>query len=98
MFTETMVGEIFASKEVDVEYIEFDSNITCSYCRANIFNRFLTCKHCVRQLLDGTDDTYDVCSWSVTLWGGRACASRALAGASSGIGQILSTATKHGGQ
>ncbi|KLU91902.1 JmjC domain-containing protein [Magnaporthiopsis poae ATCC 64411] len=71
LFTEILVGEMFGHKETDVEFIEFDSNITCSYCRANIFNRFLTCKHCVRMLVNGDEDTYDVCMECYTM--GRSC-------------------------
>ncbi|KAJ8105873.1 hypothetical protein ONZ43_g7251 [Nemania bipapillata] len=43
LFTELLVDEMFGDKQMNVEYIPFDSNITCSYCRSNIFNRFLTC-------------------------------------------------------
>lgn len=71
LFTEILVDEMFMSREKDVEYIEFDSNITCSYCRANIFNRFLTCKHCVRHLENGDEDTYDVCMECYAM--GRSC-------------------------
>lgn len=71
LFTEILVDEMFATKEKNVEYVEFDSFITCSYCRANIFNRFLTCKHCVRQLADGDEDTYDVCMECYAM--GRSC-------------------------
>ncbi|KAH8904016.1 hypothetical protein BR93DRAFT_930635 [Coniochaeta sp. PMI_546] len=71
LFTEILVDEMFATKEKNVEYVEFDSFITCSYCRANIFNRFLTCKHCVRQLANGDEDTYDVCMECYAM--GRSC-------------------------
>lgn len=72
LFTEVLVDEMFGARERAVEYVPFDSNITCSYCRANIFNRFLTCKHCVRKLVDGDDDTYDVCMECYAM--GRSCA------------------------
>ncbi|KAH6851042.1 hypothetical protein B0I37DRAFT_373065 [Chaetomium sp. MPI-CAGE-AT-0009] len=39
LFTEVLLDEMFATREKEVDYIE-----------ANIFNRFLTCKHCIRQL------------------------------------------------
>ncbi|KAL8409421.1 hypothetical protein RB594_007740 [Gaeumannomyces avenae] len=71
LFTEILVGEMFGHKETNVEFIEFDSNITCSYCRANIFNRFLTCKHCVRMLVNGDEDTYDICMECYAM--GRSC-------------------------
>ncbi|EGZ70772.1 hypothetical protein NEUTE2DRAFT_113827 [Neurospora tetrasperma FGSC 2509] len=71
LFTEILVDEMFATKEKEIEYIEFDSCITCSYCRANIFNRFLTCKHCVRTLVTGDEDTYDICMECYAM--GRSC-------------------------
>ncbi|KAK5631226.1 hypothetical protein RRF57_006940 [Xylaria bambusicola] len=71
LFTEILVDEMFHDKEMNVEYIPFDSNITCSYCRSNIFNRFLTCKCCVRQLINGDEDTYDVCMECYAM--GRSC-------------------------
>ncbi|KAI0910194.1 hypothetical protein F4823DRAFT_562103 [Ustulina deusta] len=71
LFTEILVDEMFGDKQMDVEYIPFDSNITCSYCRSNIFNRFLTCKCCVRQLINGDEDTYDVCMDCYAM--GRSC-------------------------
>lgn len=71
LFTEILVDEMFASKEKNVEMIPFDSCITCSYCRSNIFNRFLTCKHCVRDLVGGDQDTYDVCIECYAM--GRSC-------------------------
>ena len=71
LFTEVLLDEMFATREKEIDYIEFDSNITCSYCRANIFNRFLTCKHCVRQLVNGDEDTYDICMECYVM--GRSC-------------------------
>ena len=71
LFTEILVDEMFSSKEKDVEFLPFDSNITCSYCRANIFNRFLTCKHCIRELTTGDEDTYDICMECYAM--GRSC-------------------------
>jgi hypothetical protein len=72
LFTEILIDEMFAHKEKEVEFIEFDSCITCSYCRSNIFNRFLTCKHCTRMLMNGDEDTYDVCMECYAM--GRSCA------------------------
>lgn len=71
LFTEILLDEMFCFKQADVEYIPFDSNITCSYCRSNIFNRFLTCKCCVRQLVNGDEDTYDICMECYAM--GRSC-------------------------
>ncbi|KAI6780318.1 uncharacterized protein J7T54_005420 [Emericellopsis cladophorae] len=71
LFKEILVNEMFATPEKDVEYLEFDSCVTCSYCRSNIFNRFLTCKHCVRTLITGDEDAYDVCMECYAM--GRSC-------------------------
>ncbi|RYO79640.1 hypothetical protein DL762_008080 [Monosporascus cannonballus] len=71
LFTEVLIDEMFAHKQADIEYVPFDSNITCSYCRSNIFNRFLTCKCCVRQLINGDEDTYDICMECYAM--GRSC-------------------------
>ncbi|KAI1425581.1 hypothetical protein F5Y12DRAFT_746666 [Xylaria sp. FL1777] len=71
LFTEMLIDEMFHDKQMHVEYIPFDSNITCSYCRSNIFNRFLTCKCCVRQLINGDEDTYDICMDCYAM--GRSC-------------------------
>ncbi|KAI6279999.1 hypothetical protein MCOR07_004020 [Pyricularia oryzae] len=71
LYTDILVDEMFGTKEANVEYIEFDSNITCSYCRCNIFNRFLTCKHCIRMLTTGDEDTYDICMECYAM--GRSC-------------------------
>lgn len=71
MFSDILTDEMFATKEKEPEFIPFDSCITCSYCRSNIFNRFLTCKHCVRPLINGDEDTYDVCMECYAM--GRSC-------------------------
>jgi len=71
LFTEILVSEMFAGAlptERDVEMLPFDSNVTCSYCRCNIFNRFLTCPSCV----EGEVDTYDICMECFAM--GRSCA------------------------
>ena len=72
LFSEILVDEVFATKEKDVEFLPFDSCVTCSYCRSNIFNRFLTCKHCVRTLASGDEDAYDICMECYAM--GRSCA------------------------
>ena len=71
LYTGILEDEMFYFHEKAVEFIDFDSNITCSYCRCNIFNRFLTCKHCVRLLINGNEDTYDVCMECYAM--GRSC-------------------------
>ena len=53
------------------QFIPYDSNITCSYCRCNIFNRFLTCPTCIVPLENGEEDTYDVCLECYAM--GRGC-------------------------
>ncbi|KHN99260.1 JmjC domain-containing protein [Metarhizium album ARSEF 1941] len=72
LFTEILVDETFAYKEKSVEKLAFDSCVTCSYCRCNIFNRFLTCKNCTRALVDGDEDAYDICMECYAM--GRSCA------------------------
>ncbi|KAJ6441708.1 Protein rds1 [Purpureocillium lavendulum] len=72
LFSEVLVDEVFATKEKEVEFLPFDSCVTCSYCRSNIFNRFLTCKHCVRTLANGDEDAYDICMECYAM--GRSCA------------------------
>lgn len=70
LYGEVLVSEMFGAAlpaETDVELIPYDSNITCSYCRCNIFNRFLTCKSCNT----GDDDTYDICMDCYAM--GRSC-------------------------
>ncbi|KAL7924943.1 hypothetical protein ACQKWADRAFT_284596 [Trichoderma austrokoningii] len=71
LFTKIITDEVFAFKEKDIEFLPFDSCVTCSYCRSNIFNRFLTCKHCIRYLPNGEEDAYDVCMECYAM--GRSC-------------------------
>lgn len=74
LYTEILVGELFSRTrpEKSVEFIPYDSNVTCSYCRCNIFNRFLTCKSCVLTAPSGEEDTYDICMECYAM--GRSCA------------------------
>ncbi|ELR07617.1 hypothetical protein VC83_03671 [Pseudogymnoascus destructans] len=75
LYKTILVSEMFSPdmpKENNVEFIQFDSNVTCSYCRCNIFNRFLTCKTCVGELENGDEDTYDICMDCYAM--GRSCA------------------------
>lgn len=75
LYTEILVSEMFSPKlpeEENVEFLSYDSNVTCSYCRCNIFNRFLTCKSCIEYGLDGEEDTYDICMDCYAM--GRSCA------------------------
>ncbi|EER43434.1 JmjC domain-containing protein [Histoplasma capsulatum H143] len=75
LFTKILISESYSRNMVEprnVEYLPFNSNVTCSYCRCNIFNRFLTCPSCVGKLPDGDDDTYDICMECYSI--GRSCA------------------------
>lgn len=74
LLTEILVSESFSrsQKAPAVEKLTYDSNITCSYCRCNIFNRFLTCPNCVEKTPGGDDDTYDICLECYAM--GRSCA------------------------
>lgn len=79
LYQEILVSEMFSPKlpdETNVELIPYDSFITCSYCRGNIFNRFLTCKSCIQRGEDANgepvEDTYDVCMDCYAM--GRSCA------------------------
>ena len=74
LYTEILISERFASNappERKTQYLPFDSNITCSYCRCNIFNRFLTCTTCVIPSENGQEDTYDICMDCFVM--GRSC-------------------------
>jgi JmjC domain, hydroxylase/Zinc-finger domain of monoamine-oxidase A repressor R1 len=74
LFTQVLVSESFFPdrQEKKVDLVPYDSYITCSYCRCNIFNRFLTCPFCVGELPDGEQDTYDLCMDCYVM--GRSCA------------------------
>lgn len=53
------------------EFLPFDSNVTCAYCRCNIFNRFLTCKACKNMYSSEIEEPYDVCMDCYSM--GRSC-------------------------
>jgi hypothetical protein len=75
LYAEVLVSEMFSPQlppEVEVELLPYDSNVTCSYCRCNIFNRFLTCKSCIEYGENGVEDTYDICMECYAM--GRSCA------------------------
>lgn len=74
LYTQILLSESFSESlpaEKDVEFIPFDSNITCSYCRGNIFNRFLTCPSCAGPATREEEDAYDVCMECYVM--GRSC-------------------------
>lgn len=75
LFTEVLLSEMLSpvsAHEKKGQYIPYDSFITCSYCRCNIFNRFLTCTSCIDLLPNGDEDTYDICLDCFAM--GRSCA------------------------
>lgn len=79
LYKQILLTEMFSPEDRDspknLEYLPFDSNVTCAYCRANIFNRFLTCPCCKDMLGHNADtedgDPYDVCMDCYAM--GRSC-------------------------
>ncbi|KAL9601330.1 MAG: hypothetical protein Q9219_002625 [cf. Caloplaca sp. 3 TL-2023] len=74
LYTRLLLSEALPHNPRDdkkIQYIPFDSNITCSFCRCNIFNRFLTCPTCIVPLENGEEDTYDICLECYAM--GRSC-------------------------
>lgn len=75
LYTKILLSESFSKdrpEERNVQFLPYDGYVTCSYCRCNIFNRFLTCPSCVGKLPSGEDDNYDICMDCYTM--GRSCA------------------------
>ena len=74
LYTEVLLSEMLApvsSSEKRGQYLPFESFVTCSFCRCNIFNRFLTCTTCVVTFENGDEDTYDICMECFAM--GRSC-------------------------
>ncbi|MCJ1390428.1 hypothetical protein MMC18_003287 [Xylographa bjoerkii] len=74
LYTQILLSEMPSPSsplEKRLQYLPYDSNITCSYCRCNIFNRFLTCPTCVSPLANGEEDSYDICLECYVM--GRSC-------------------------
>ena len=74
LYTEILLSEMLApvsTAEKRGQYLPYDSFVTCSYCRCNIFNRFLTCTSCVETFENGDEDTYDICMDCFAM--GRSC-------------------------
>ena len=74
LYTEVLLSEMLAPVEKSEkrgQYLPYDSFVTCSYCRCNIFNRFLTCTSCINILENGDEDTYDICMDCYAM--GRSC-------------------------
>jgi len=67
-----LLSETFApdSREHS-EFLPYDSNVTCAYCRCNIFNRFLSCKACKNLFSSEMEEPYDVCMDCYCM--GRSC-------------------------
>ncbi|KAF2794685.1 hypothetical protein K505DRAFT_374485 [Melanomma pulvis-pyrius CBS 109.77] len=72
LYKAVLLSEMFAldSRE-HAEFMAYDSNVTCAYCRCNIFNRFLTCKICVHMFSSEIEEPYDVCMDCYCM--GRSC-------------------------
>lgn len=73
LFTEMLVSESFSPDrpQEKTEKVPYEGVVTCSYCRCNIFNRFLTCPSCL-ELPNGEEDAYDICLECYAM--GRSCA------------------------
>lgn len=73
LFLDVLVSEMFNpdGPQEKCEFLPFDSNVTCAYCRCNIFNRFLTCSNCKDQLGHEEEEPYDVCMDCYAM--GRSC-------------------------
>jgi hypothetical protein len=72
LYKSIMLSEMFASDSREhPEYLPYDSNVTCAYCRCNIFNRFLSCKSCKNLFSSEIDEPYDVCMDCYCM--GRSC-------------------------
>ncbi len=74
LYTKILLSETLAPVspgEKKGQYLPYDGYVTCSYCRCNIFNRFLTCTSCIIPLENGEEDTYDICMECYAM--GRSC-------------------------
>lgn len=73
LFKDIMLSEMFSpdGPQEKCEFLPFDSNVTCAYCRGNIFNRFLSCPSCKDNLGHTDEEPYDVCMDCYAM--GRSC-------------------------
>ncbi|KAH8730084.1 hypothetical protein GQ44DRAFT_645094 [Phaeosphaeriaceae sp. PMI808] len=72
LYKTIMLSETFAPDSREhPEFLPYDSNVTCAYCRCNIFNRFLSCKSCKHMFSDEVEEPYDVCMDCYCM--GRSC-------------------------
>jgi hypothetical protein len=72
LYKNILLSEIFAQDPREhPEFLPYDSNVTCAYCRCNIFNRFLSCKTCKNLFSTEIEEPYDVCMDCYCM--GRSC-------------------------
>lgn len=72
LYKSILLSEMFAPDSREhAEFVPYDSNVTCAYCRCNIFNRFLTCKSCKNLFSSEIEEPYDVCMDCYCM--GRSC-------------------------
>jgi hypothetical protein len=72
LYKSIMLSEMFAPDSREhPELLPYDSNVTCAYCRCNIFNRFLSCKRCQNLFSSDIEEPYDVCMDCYCM--GRSC-------------------------
>ncbi|KAF2848917.1 hypothetical protein T440DRAFT_427576 [Plenodomus tracheiphilus IPT5] len=71
LYKTIMLSEMFnPDTREHPEFLPYDSNVTCAYCRCNIFNRFLSCKSC-KNLFSSIEEPYDICMDCYCM--GRSC-------------------------
>jgi hypothetical protein len=72
LYKSILLSEMFAPDSREhAEFLPYDSNVTCAYCRCNIFNRFLSCKSCKNLFSSEIEEPYDVCMDCYCM--GRSC-------------------------
>jgi hypothetical protein len=72
LYKNILLSEMFAPDSREhAEFLPYDSNVTCAYCRCNVFNRFLSCKTCKNLFSSEMDEPYDVCMDCFCM--GRSC-------------------------
>lgn len=72
LYKSIILSEMFDQNSREhCEFLPYDSNVTCSYCRCNIFNRFLSCKSCKNLFSSEIEEPYDVCMDCYCM--GRSC-------------------------
>ncbi|KAH7094666.1 hypothetical protein FB567DRAFT_459266 [Paraphoma chrysanthemicola] len=72
LYKNILLSEMFAPDSREhPEFLPYDSNVTCAYCRCNIFNRFLSCKSCKNLFSSEMEEPYDVCMDCYCM--GRSC-------------------------